>query len=789
MEPLGKTEMVQQAVKNAFLFALLVVNATGVGVSFLRDSALADRISVILILDNSGSMESSDPDGHRFTGARMFLSLLDAGDSAGIILFSTDSVLLTDGLVTIEHENDKVALLKQIQERSPDGFTDVRSAFLSVDEWLDQANPSDGAAYIIFLTDGKPEIPNMPANYEEEVIQRAKSWNIPVLSIALTSSARTPFLDHLARESSGRVIPANHAADLLDAYLSILGQIKDRTVLAASPDDLSFFLDPGLVPYVDKASFIFSSAGKDEARLHSPGGETISPNDERTRFYFYEPGFVVFTIESPPSGNWQFHAQGGGEFKAYTILHSRLRVEMDSPGARHQQSKPMLIELRMAEELADGSHVNVIGDATFSAIVTLPDGTLESLDLFYDDGTHGDRQAGDGVFSRLYVNTAQVGTYLIEVKGYKANVPVEHRGFVDVIAFPQLKLQEPVGFHEFGGEAIQVRVFLDDANHFPLESGELIASIKSPSREIQGVQLVQEEGEVYSADYVPKEEGIYQIRVTLRNAVYRGLPYEETVSSQFEVKFMRILSLEAGEWISNGCFDERGHIPVRLRVFSPDPAIITFSVSGTDGLQPYPASINATSGSQEFDLKVTSPSGRYPSGTYQFQLMAESSSEYVLQPSLALFSFEIPGVYQRCETVFKWGGLAGFMLALVTLAVVRKIRANAQPALITGTLRYWQTNSLPSSPSFEHDLNSFSKMRILAGSSSDCDISIRDSGLDDRHFYLIAEKTEGGTRVLLEPIGEIRRGYSRVSAPVVLHHGDVFRIQDLNFQYLSDSGE
>ncbi len=96
----------------------------------------------------------------------------------------------------------------------------------------------DGAAYIIFLTDGKPEIPNMPANYERK-LSNGKSWNIPVLSIALTSSAGLR-LDHLAR---GRVVghsrePRGRSARRI---LSILGQIKDRTVMAASPDDLSFF--------------------------------------------------------------------------------------------------------------------------------------------------------------------------------------------------------------------------------------------------------------------------------------------------------------------------------------------------------------------------------------------------------------------------------------------------------------------------------------------------------------------------------------------------------------------
>lgn len=788
MEHPGKTAMVQQAMKYALLIVLLILWIPAGRTALPVSAASADHISVILVLDNSGSMKASDPYGLRFTGARMFLSLLDVGDSAGVILFSTDSVPLSDGLVTIEHENNKVELLNRIQEQPPDGFTDVRAAFLAVGEWLDQVDIRGKTAYIIFLTDGKPEISNMPANYEEETIQLAKSWNLPILSIALASAAQTPFLERLASESGGRVISADHAADLLDAYLSILSQIKDRTILTASSDDLSFFLDPGLAPYIDKASFIFSNTSNGGAHLYSPGNGMLSANDQRVRFALSEPGFIVFTVENPQGGIWQFYAEGGGGPKAYAILHSRLRIEMDAPGTRHQQSKPMLIELRMLEELADGSRVQIVGNVTFTAVITLPDGAQESLDLFYDDSTHGDVHAGDGIFSRLYVNTNQTGIYSIEVKGSKADVPVETRGDVEVIAFPRLRLKEPAGLFEFDGEALSMRVLLDEQDHFPLEGGEFFASITSPSGKMQVIQLVQE-GNAYSANFLPKEEGMYQIQISDKNTMYRGLPYEETVFSQFEVKFIRTLNVQAEEWVSNGCFDERGHIPIRLRVFSPDPAIIEFSVSGEDGLQPYPAYVNLPGGSQEFILEVTTPSGKLLPGNHQIKLDAVSTAEFKVQPQPALFSFEVPGIYQRCAPVFKWGGLTGLAIVVTALVAVRKIRAGAQPALLSGTLRYWQMNPSLASSFFEHDLNLFSKTAILVGSASDCDISIANFGLDSRHFNLIAEKTEHGIQVILKPIGEVRLGYSQLHTLVVLRHGDMFRINNLNFQYLSDSGE
>ena len=62
------------------VFALLLISAMFLS-GYVNRAPDVDHISAILILDNSGSMQTSDPDNLRFSGARMLISLLDAGDS------------------------------------------------------------------------------------------------------------------------------------------------------------------------------------------------------------------------------------------------------------------------------------------------------------------------------------------------------------------------------------------------------------------------------------------------------------------------------------------------------------------------------------------------------------------------------------------------------------------------------------------------------------------------------------------------------------------------------------
>lgn len=776
--------------KYIILAAVLIIN-TGLFSEYLQEPELSShRVAVILILDTSGSMEKNDPNGLRFTGARLLSSLLEPGDSAAVILFSTQSIVLTNGFRLIRNERDRLELMTSVQAHPPDGYTDVKAAFHSARQLLRQLQRGRQAVYIVLLTDGEPEIKDPYSSYETETLEVAKSLGAPVLSIALTSSAQTPFLDRLAYETGGQVVSADDASDLLDAYLGVFGQIKDRTVLVTSGKDTSFILDPGLAPYINSMSFVMSRPARSPLWLDSPAGTPVQSDDPNVSFYFEDPEFVTISLGDPPPGTWTFQGSRSKEVRAYAILHSRLRIEMMLPGNYHQQSSPMLIEVRMTEELEDASRLPIIGEIAFSAVVTLPDGTEERLDRFYDDGTRGDRIAGDGIYSRLYVNTDQVGIYAIHVQGYKVGILVESFANTEVIPFPKLVLLEPTAQKEYSGQPLRISVGIRGASDFSLEATEIIASITMPSGGVQRLRLAKI-GEVFSSDFFPTEEGEHQIVIVPKDVLYRGLPFEETTISSFKVTFVRTLSLEAGEWIPNGCIDARGRLPIYLRLFSPEAEILEFHLSGVEGLQAYPSQIGTQGGMTHHTLEVKTATEKLAPGFYQVSLESKGPSgpKFKVQPWPATFSFEVPTMYQRCIAIFRWGGISCFILLVFVSLLARKTRLATTPVLLEGTLRCW-VDGLDPTRAQVHDLNLLSKNKILVGNTSDCDIQMPDQNSDvhAHYFALAAERAEDESRVVLEPFAEIWKGYSRLHSPIVLRHGDRFRLRGLNFQYLSDSG-
>ncbi|MBU2610994.1 MAG: VWA domain-containing protein, partial [Chloroflexi bacterium] len=379
------------------------------------------QVSVILIMDNSGSMKTSDPADLRFTAVRLFISLLDEGDQVGLILFSTQSHTLTGGLVTLYGEAEKRKLLNQTQFAAADGYTDIKAALLDARDMLPMAQGGAGKTVVILLTDGKPEISQPYAAYEDEALDVARTLGVPVLSIALMTAAQTPFLNRLAAQTGGLVVPAEDAADLLDAYLEVFSQIKDRTVigsgLAQSPGNAALEIDPALAPYITKVSFILSKPDNIQSKFLAPSGEEITPESSGVAsFLADDPRFVVIIMHHPAGGGWNFQLSGQGMVMRRAILHSRLRSAITSPGRFHQAGQPMPIVVSLIEQKDDGQTTKIIGDAAFSALITLPDGKQESLDRFYDDGTHGDARANDGDYTRLFVNTDQPGSYDVAIR-------------------------------------------------------------------------------------------------------------------------------------------------------------------------------------------------------------------------------------------------------------------------------------------------------------------------------------------------------------------------------------
>jgi len=869
----------------------------------IAQGAAADRVTVILILDNSGSMATSDAGNLRFTAARLFASLLDEGDAVGLIVFSTTSQPLTNGLVTLRNKADKENLLRQIQASLPDGYTDMKAAFFNAGEMIKTFKPDMGRLVIVFLTDGKPEIPQPYPAYEQETLDLAVSLGMPVLSIALTPAAQTPFLSRLATETGGTVVPADDASDLLDAYLEVFSQIKDRTVIGSgvtlSPGSASLEIDPALAPYIEKVNFVLSKPENIAARLFNPAGQETQRDDPSISFVVNDPRFTVTSVVQPPAGNWKFQLSGSGSVQARAILRSRLRAEIVSPGQFHQSGQPMTLVVHLIEEKSGGQIVKIIGEAAFSALVTLPDGNQESLDRFYDDGTHGDARANDGDYTRLFVNTGQPGSYTIAVHGWKGVIPVERNARVEVVTFPAIIVDEPIGEYEIRAQPLTIRIHLEGGTPPQLDRGDLIALITAPSGKTHEIALSSSD-DIYTANFLPAEDGVYKVQIEAREAVYKGLPYNLTAQASFIVHIIPTLTFQTKEVnlgkvemaaaqqgmtvpiavlsasqraelvdveledapglaladngpfsispsgesvihlqlvaqpgavpgaaagrlvfttqqnvdllgaeiplrlelfqpslrvtstplraeIPSGCFNNVGKMTITFALDSAQPETIKLKLEGVEELRLSPQTLQLSAGEQGVALEFLPKGDALPVGEYDAILHVEGRDGLAIYPEAGIpLHLVAPSLLVRCRRPIAWGGILLLSFLVIGLVIARKIKAATRPPLVTGTLRYWPVER-GSGKAAEEDLTAFKKTTLVIGHGETCDLSLPD--LDEQHAILGAEKSADEVEVLLEPLGEVRKGYGLIHAKTPLRHGDTFRMGNYEFQYLSDKGE
>lgn len=208
-----------------------------------------------------------------------------------------------------------------------------------------------------------------------------------------------------------------------------------------------------------------------------------------------------------------------------------------------------------------------------------------------------------------------------------------------------------------------------------------------------------------------------------------------------------------------------------------------------DGFVAQPAAFSLQPGEQTLVFDIFPLAGKPTGGKIHANLQLGLAPETPIQPgALIPLQFDIPSPWARCRQTLTWSGLGllGLLLGGVLLTV--KIRRAAAPVIVSGTLRWWRADQSPAEAR-ERDLTALARPALRIGSQADCDLALPESSLDGEHALLLAEISENGFQVVLQPVGVVRKGYGALQGRIPLGHGDIFCMEGLNFQYLSDSGE
>ena len=406
--------------KNVFKLAIGIVLLTFVFSSLGWSQSTAD---IVLIIDSSGSMGSTDRNGLRKSAAHHFITLAasDVRSDVQIAVVDFDGWAVTLAPLTLANAGNKELsqLEGAVDQINSDGSTNIAAGLQQGFDTLSASNTPHIRKAAVLLTDGED------SSYTDEIVSNyaAEGWSI--YTIGLGGGINRQKLESIAAATpEGEYYPVD-LSKIQEIYNKILAKVTRKSVLSSLRGFLNqdqgvtknVFIDNniGLVDF--SASWTGSTI---EMILVDPSGAEITPDLASALGIGYQvaPTFVIYTVDSPMEGEWDMKIKGTDippEGEPYSLVvtgTSDFVTNFLAFESSYAVGDIIRIGTRIQEKIGDASQP-VLG-ATTSAEIVRPDGRIETLNLF-DDGAHNDNAAGDGVYAENYTNVDILGTYLIRV--------------------------------------------------------------------------------------------------------------------------------------------------------------------------------------------------------------------------------------------------------------------------------------------------------------------------------------------------------------------------------------
>ncbi len=391
--------------RTQLIIGIVLLTLMFVSVGWSQSSA-----DIVLIIDSSGSMTTNDPNDLRKNAAQLFIGLA-ASDTQidiqiGVIDF--DDWARPVAPLTRVDPAGKTELEIAVGQINSDGGTNITAGLQVGFDVLSEATDQGGRKAAVLLTDGEDNSNTQPvvSNYF------AQNWSI--YTIGLGGGINRAKLETIARDTpQGEYFQADRVT-IQEIYNAIFAKVTRKSVLANLSGYINqeqsisknVSIDPGITQTNISVSWQGSTIG---TALVDPSGREITPDtaDALGIGYQVAPTFAIYTIENPMSGEWQMRITGTDippEGEPYSLLvtgASDFVTNFLAFEPSYAIADTVRIGIRIEEKTGDTAQP-VLGAAA-SATIIRPDGRIETIDLF-DDGTHNDNAAGDGVYTADYVN-------------------------------------------------------------------------------------------------------------------------------------------------------------------------------------------------------------------------------------------------------------------------------------------------------------------------------------------------------------------------------------------------
>ncbi|XP_030839840.1 calcium-activated chloride channel regulator 1 isoform X2 [Strongylocentrotus purpuratus] len=402
----------------------------------LAQARIRDECRIVIVIDTSGSMDTSDRILKAISASTAFIDLVNEETWVGIVTF-TSSTSIRHGLIQVSSQADRSAL-RDTLSFSADGGTCIGCGLESGLQVLGE-HPSGilSGADILLMTDGEDAgFATHPAR------QTAIEEGVRINTVAIgddaygklnTVSLETGGLGFSYRDNDGRaelITALTQTAETCSGTDTSKGRVQlssvGFTLGTRGVTSGHFYIDPSIgsgtqfiVTYTHGSDIIPGVI----LTLTQPNGKTISPGSFEYNEDAQRKVISVFINGRAEIGKWFYEITNTfpGTHSVTFSVYSRPNNEVQDGSVISvksyisdsvlNQSEDIKALVTYAEVMKGSSPVI---NATVRATVERPGGVAVTYDLL-DNGAGADVTANDGVYTRSFLNYTGEGFYGIGI--------------------------------------------------------------------------------------------------------------------------------------------------------------------------------------------------------------------------------------------------------------------------------------------------------------------------------------------------------------------------------------
>ncbi|AYB42042.1 vWA domain-containing protein [Paenibacillus lautus] len=182
---------------------------------------------IVLVIDNSGSMNETDPNQDRYTAAKNLINRMDRDNRVSVMVFDHATTLLQP-FTRVKNQETKDEIIAEIDGlATTDGGTDISLALEDTMTHIQESHDAARSAMVIMLSDGFSETDHarVLADYKQQQIA------VNTIGLSLVNPDGAQLLQTIAAETGGQYYDVQNAADLTFVFQKIYDDVGDRSLL------------------------------------------------------------------------------------------------------------------------------------------------------------------------------------------------------------------------------------------------------------------------------------------------------------------------------------------------------------------------------------------------------------------------------------------------------------------------------------------------------------------------------------------------------------------------------